>query len=202
MHRLQAGTGDFQELNEGKFFRSGSEGGRMALKDLREWINHLEERNELKRIRAEVDWDEEIGAITREVSSQYGPALLFENIKDHQNTGCRRLFTNSTGTKGRVCRILGLAEGASYREIVATLKERFSNPLAPRKVKEGPVKENIIKGEEVDLFQLPVPKWNPLDGGRYIMTSASVVTMDPDSHLLNIGTYRGMISTKRDRKSV
>lgn len=169
----------------------------MVLADLRQWIDHLEERNELKRIRAEVDWDEEIGAITREVSSQYGPALLFEKIKDHQNTGCRRLFTNGTGTKGRVCRILGLAEGVSYREIVATLKERFSNPLAPRKVKEGPVKENIIKGEEVDLFQLPVPKWNPLDGGRYIMTSASVVTMDPDTHLLNIGTYRGMISTKR-----
>ena len=30
---------------------------------------------------AEVDWDEEIGAITREISSQTGPALLFENIK-------------------------------------------------------------------------------------------------------------------------
>ena len=56
----------------------------VAFNDLREWIDDLEERNDLTRVRAEVDWDEEIGAITREVSSQFGPALLFENIKDHQ----------------------------------------------------------------------------------------------------------------------
>ena len=39
----------------------------MPAKDLREWIDDLEERNELKCITAEVDWDEEIGAITREI---------------------------------------------------------------------------------------------------------------------------------------
>lgn len=46
----------------------------MAVADLREWIGSLEEKGELKRIRAEVDWDEEIGAITREISSRSGPA--------------------------------------------------------------------------------------------------------------------------------
>ena len=75
----------------------------MAVRDLREWIDDLEERNDLKRIKAEVDWNEEIGAITREISSQHGPALLFENIKDHRQTLCRRLFTNGTGTRERVC---------------------------------------------------------------------------------------------------
>lgn len=39
----------------------------MAYKDLREWIAKLEEVGELKRIQAEVDWDEEIGGITRRV---------------------------------------------------------------------------------------------------------------------------------------
>lgn len=169
----------------------------MALKDLREWIALLEEKGELKRIKALVDWDEEIGAITREISSQYGPALLFEKIKDYQNTLCRRLFTNGTGTRQRVCRLLGLSEQTSDRDLVLTLKERFSKLIEPTTVRQGPVKEKIIRGEEIDLYQFPVPKWNPLDGGRYIMTSASVVTVDPDTHLLNVGTYRGMISTKR-----
>ncbi len=104
----------------------------MAMKDLREWIDRLEEKRDLKRVKAQVDWDEEIGAITREISSQYGPALLFENIKDHRDTLCRRLFTNGTGTKERLCRILGLPERTSYRDIVATLKERFSRPLLPQ----------------------------------------------------------------------
>ncbi|MGH7854547.1 MAG: UbiD family decarboxylase, partial [Candidatus Binatia bacterium] len=66
----------------------------MAFNDLREWIDDLEERQELKRVEAQVDWDEEIGAITREVSSQFGPALLFENITDHRRSFCHRLFTN------------------------------------------------------------------------------------------------------------
>jgi UbiD family decarboxylase len=62
----------------------------VAFADLRDWIGDLEERRDLKRIGAQVDWDEEIGALTREVSSRGGPALLFENIKDHTQTTCRR----------------------------------------------------------------------------------------------------------------
>jgi UbiD family decarboxylase len=144
-----------------------------------------------------VDWDEEIGAITREVSSQFGPALLFENIKDYKNTLCRRLFTNGTGTRERVCRFLGVPEKTSYRELVPIFKDRFSKPAKPVSVRNGPVKENIVAGGKVDLFKLPVPKWNPRDGGRYIMTSASVVTQDPDSGIFNAGTYRGMIASKK-----
>ncbi|HXG49787.1 MAG TPA: UbiD family decarboxylase, partial [candidate division Zixibacteria bacterium] len=169
----------------------------MPSDDLRAWIADLDRRGELGRVRAEVDWDEEIGAITREISSRSGPGLLFENIKDHRQTACRRLFTNGTGTRERVCRILGVSEETSYRDLVGVFKERFSRPVEPRRVPGGPVKENIVRGDAVDLFQFPVPKWNPHDGGRYIMTSASVVTRDPESGVLNVGTYRGMIAGKR-----
>jgi 4-hydroxy-3-polyprenylbenzoate decarboxylase len=162
----------------------------MVHNDLRDWIDDLEERNDLKRITAEVNWDEEIGAITREISSQFGPALLFENIKEHRHTLCRRLFTNGTGTRERVCRLLGVSEKTSYRELVPIFKDRFSKPVNPLIVRSGPVKENIVKGDAVDLFQFPVPKWNPHDGGRFIMTSASIVTRDPDTGFLNAGTYR------------
>ena len=168
----------------------------MAGRDLRDLINDLEERKDLIRVKAEVDWHEELGAITREVSSQYGPALLFENIKGHKNTLCRRLFTNGTGTKKRLCWILGVAENTPDAEIVRVFKDRFAKPVKPVTVSSGPVKDNIVKGDDVDLFQLPVPKWNPLDGGRYIMTSGSVVSHDPDSGTLNVGTYRGMIGAK------
>jgi len=168
----------------------------VAFADLRDWIGDLEERRDLKRIGAQVDWDEEIGALTREVSSRGGPAMLFENIKDHTQTTCRRLFTNGTGTRERVCRFIGVPESTSYREMVPIFKDRFSRPLKPVNVGKGPVKENILRDGAVDLFQLPVPKWNPLDGGRYIMTSATVVTRDPDTGVLNGGTYRGMITGK------
>jgi UbiD family decarboxylase len=129
----------------------------VAFNDLREWVDDLEERNDLKRVKAEVDWDEEIGAITREVSSGFGPALLFENIKDHKKTLCRRLFTNGTGTRERVCRLLGVPEKTSYREVVPVFKDRFSKPVKPVSARSGPVKENIIGGDGVDLFQFRFP---------------------------------------------
>jgi len=166
--------------------------------DLRDWIRQLETAGQLKRITSRVDWDEEIGAIVRKVSAQGGPALLFENIKGYPKKGslCSRLFTNGMGSRPRVAMALGLPPEADDRTITCTLKERFGGRVTPKKVKSGPVKENIITGKEIDLFRLPVPKWNYLDGGRYINTSSSVVTMDPETKLMNIGTYRGMIGSR------
>ncbi len=66
----------------------------MAYKDLREWMARIEEIGQLKRITAEVDWDLEIGAIAARMANKQGPALLFENVKDHQNTTCRKLLIN------------------------------------------------------------------------------------------------------------
>ena len=65
----------------------------MAYKDLREWIKKLEEEGELARVKAKVDWDLEMGGIVQEVFDRGGPALLFENIKDHEDTLSTKFFT-------------------------------------------------------------------------------------------------------------
>jgi UbiD family decarboxylase len=171
---------------------------RDKVRDLRDWISYLEAQGQLQRITAQVDWDEELGTLTRKVSGQAGPALLFENIKGYPKEGsfCSRLFTNGMGSRQRVAMALGLLPESDDRTITYALKERYKRRVEPRKVESGPVKENIIRGQEIDLFKLPVPRWNVLDGGRYINTLSSVVTMDPDTGTMNIGTYRGMIGTK------
>ena len=79
----------------------------MVHNDLREWIDDLEERNDLKRITAEVDWDEEIGAITREISSQFGPRCCSRTSK-----GIARLSAGaySPTARGRENRCAGCSE--------------------------------------------------------------------------------------------
>ena len=53
-----------------------------AFGDLREWINILRSEGELQEIDVEVDWNCELGTITRKVfGTGEGPALLFKNIK-------------------------------------------------------------------------------------------------------------------------
>ncbi len=168
----------------------------MSDRDLRAWIALLEAEGELKRVTAKVDWDDEISEIIRRAYMQDGPALLFENIKDHEATRSRRLFTNGLGTRSRVNLMLGLPKDASPAETIQTIRNRMKEPLEAVRVKTGPVKEDIVKGKDVDLFQFPVPKWHPLDNGRYINTFNGTITKDPDTGQNNAGVYRGTILSK------
>ena len=52
----------------------------MPYNDLREFIEALEKSGDLQRIKKEVDWKLEAGAITRKGCEESGPAILFEKI--------------------------------------------------------------------------------------------------------------------------
>ena len=58
------------------------------------------------------------------------------------------------------------------------------------------MKDVILRGDEVDQTDFPVPKWHHLEGGRYIHTFSGIVTRDPDTRVMNVGIYRGMIGQK------
>ena len=68
----------------------------MPFDDPRNFLEYLEERNDLLRISDEVDPKYEISAYIRKTSDQEGPALLFENVKGHDTSvvggifACRR----------------------------------------------------------------------------------------------------------------
>ena len=133
---------------------------------LRSWLTQLDAAGQLRRVKAEVDWDGEIGALTRITLGLGGPALLFESIKDHQSTRSTKFLTASMGNKTQVCLMLGLPPTTSDRAIVAHLKTVFRKPVKPVLVKSGPVKEHVLRGRQVDLGQFPAPKWHGEDGGR------------------------------------
>ncbi|MCL5960776.1 MAG: UbiD family decarboxylase [Chloroflexi bacterium] len=168
----------------------------MAHSDLRDWLAVLEREGELARIKPEVDWNLEIGGILREICDTQGPAVLFENIKDHKDTICTRLFTGSLATFPRIALTLGLPKNTPYGELIKVWRERSKRPIKPVVLNTGPCKENIVNGENVDLFQLPVPHWNKLDGGRYISTFAGVVTKDANTGWENVGVYRAVVHDK------
>jgi 4-hydroxy-3-polyprenylbenzoate decarboxylase len=173
---------------------NGVKGGlKMAYKGLRDWINTLEKEGELARVKTKVDWNLEIGGINQKAYDMEGPALLFENIKDHENTLCRKLFTSSLSTFPRIALMMGLPKDSHPRKLIKTYMERTKKLVKPKIIKDGPVKENILKGDDVNLFELPAPKWHQRDGGRYLITMNGVVTKDPETKWQNVGTYRGMV---------
>jgi 4-hydroxy-3-polyprenylbenzoate decarboxylase len=171
----------------------------VAFGDLRGWMAALEAAGELRRIDGQVDWNIELGTIARLAQGAgSGPALVFNNIKDYNapTSRCRRIFSNALNNYRRIAMMLGLPPETHPRELVKLGRSIMTGSLPPRIVKTGPVKENIVTGKDVDLYQLPAPYWNRLDGGRYLMTYGGVVTKDPTTDVMNVGVYRGMISAK------
>lgn len=173
----------------------------VAFGDLRGWITALKAAGELHEIDAEVDWNIELGTIMRLAQGAgTGPALLFKNIKGYQkaDSRCRRIFGNGLSSYRRVAMMLGLSPDTHPRELVKIGRNVLNGSIPPRIVKSGPVKENVVTGKDIDLYDFPVPHWNRLDGGRYILTYGGVVTKDPTTDVMNVGIYRGMVAS-RDR---
>jgi UbiD family decarboxylase len=169
--------------------------------DLRGWIAALKAHDELAEIDAEVDWNIELGTIMRLAQGPgTGRAMLFNNIKDYNkpNSRCRRVFGSALNNYRRIAIMLGLPPDTHPRELVKISRNVLEGTIAPRIVNTGPVKENIVTGKDVDLYEFPVPYWNRLDGGRYLITYAGVVSKDPTTGVMNVGVYRGMLA-ERDK---
>jgi 3-polyprenyl-4-hydroxybenzoate decarboxylase len=96
--------------------------------DLRSWLATLEAAGQLRRVTASVDWNEEIGAITRANLSLGGPALLFENIAGHEDTRCTKFLTSAIGNRRLIQLLLGLPDDTSDSAIVRHLRETFKCP--------------------------------------------------------------------------
>ena len=63
---------------------------------------------------------------------------------------------------------------AATRDIM----QRRIKPVPVAKAK-APVNEVVLRGDEIDLTQFPVPKFWPGDGGRYIGTGDITLTRIP-----------------------
>ena len=165
---------------------------------LRNWLAQLEQADELQHIKAKVSWDEEIGAIVRVNHSLDGPALLFENIKGYEKGRCTKFMACGLASRRKMALMLGLAVDTGEKEMVRHLTRTYRNPVRPETVDTGPVKENILKDKEINLWEFPAPKWHASDGGRYIDTFCGVITQDPATGRANVGLYRGQILGKRE----
>ncbi len=168
----------------------------MAFNDHRDFFEVLEKNGELARISTEVDWDIEAGAIGRRTYEREGPCLLFENVKDYPKGF--RISNGTSGTWSRVALAMGLPKDASVREIYRVYEERIGVRIPPRilKKEEAPCKENIMVGDDVDLYKFPCPMIHDGDGGRYLGTWDIVINKDPETNWTNWGMYRFMVHTK------
>jgi 4-hydroxy-3-polyprenylbenzoate decarboxylase len=164
------------------------------MKSMRDFVEDGEKQGLVKRITAEVDWNLELSHIAKLNEEAGGPALLFENVKDYDTP----VITSACTTVERCAFIMGQPKDASLTDLYNAWATLGENLLPPKEVEgsAAPCKENILTGDDIDLYKFPVPHWYPLDGGRYIGTAHFIITKDPDSGWINLGTYRSQLLGK------
>ncbi|WP_024328639.1 4-hydroxy-3-polyprenylbenzoate decarboxylase [Thioalkalivibrio sp. ALR17-21] len=180
----------------------------MQYKDLRDFIDGLEQRGELRRIQREVSPDLEMTEISDRVLRAGGPALLFENPTGSDIPVLANLF----GTPERVALGMGEDSVEALREVgrlLAFLKQpdppkglkaaweqlpvfRKVLDMAPKKVRSPDCQRHVLEGDDVDLNQLPVQTCWPGDAGPLI-TWGLVVTRGPEKTRQNLGIYRQQV---------
>lgn len=180
----------------------------MSFKDLNQFIEYLEKKGELKRVKVEVDPVLEATEIADRLVKDGGPAVLFENPKGAKYP----LFMNGYGTWERTLASLGVERIEEISDEIADLmtpeapmkitdkvkmlgKLSRLNDMIPKMVKKAACQEVVKMGDEVNLDELPINQCWPDDGGRYV-TLPLVVTKDPVSGIRNCGMYRLQIYDK------
>ncbi len=170
----------------------------VKIKDLRDWLREVEKLGEVKHVTQTVDPKLEMSAITYLNGLTPGhPTLLFENPKGFSGD-VKVLFNPIGGSLNRLSLALRLSPGRTPMQLVEYLKDAFLTKIPPVTVdpKDAPIYENVLEGAAVDLFSLPVPMHWPRDGGPYIGTADAIITKDPESGRINMGTYRQMLQEK------
>src|SRR5579884_1484697 len=171
----------------------------IAYDDLREWLAHAERLGEVRRVSG-ATWQEDIGLAAEAVlRAEYGPCVVFDDIPGCPK-GFRVLLNMFAGKRRNMT--LGFPDHLSKWELSDAYREAFleEQKIIPHEiVADGPVFENVLMGEDIDITKFPAPVWHEKDGGRYIGTGTYSITRDPDENWLNAGAYRAQL---HDRKSV
>ena len=173
--------------------------------DLRDFIDELEKRGLLVRIKEPVDPNLEMTEIADRTLRGGGPALLFENPVGFDMPVLANLF----GTEERVAMGMGAESLGALREIgellaylrqpdppkgmrdlidKAPLLKQVLN-MGPKVIKRPPCQEVILRDSDVDLTRLPVQTCWPGDVGP-LVTWPLVITRGPEKPRMNLGIYR------------
>jgi len=169
----------------------------IAYTDLREWIAEARKLGEIREAKG-LSWQKDIGEAAEVIlHDENAPCVIFEDIPGTL-PGSKVLVNFFGGRRQRMT--LGFPLHLSKLELSEAFREHYMADLKripPRYVNDGPVFENVITGDKVDVSIFPTPKWHPDDGGRYIGTGSFNVTRDPEENWVNVGTYRVMIQDKK-----
>jgi 3-polyprenyl-4-hydroxybenzoate decarboxylase len=145
----------------------------IAYDDLREWLAAAKRLGEVRHVKG-ATWQEDIGLAAEAIlRAENGPCVVFDEVP-----GCPKGF-----------RLL--------LNMFAGRRRNMTLGFPDHLVEHGPVLENILTGDDIDVTKFPSPVWHEKDGGRYIGTGTYSITFDPEDKWYNAGAYRAQVHDRR-----
>jgi UbiD family decarboxylase len=175
-------------------------------KDLRFFLDKLrtEAPQEIITIEREVDPKFEVSAILQHLENRgLFPALFFKRVKNMKGKSTDfSLVTNLFATREKCALAFGFPVEKSGMEASEEYSGRQLNYIKPEIVskEEAPVKEVVMKGDNVDLLELPVVTHHEMDAGAYLTTT--VVAQDPDLNGNYNSSHHRMLIRNRNETGI
>lgn len=169
--------------------------------DLREYIASLESKGKLQRIKRQVKKESELAPLFwlqfRGLPEEEWKSFLFENVIDAKGQKHGNVLLGPYASSRE---IFAMGMNCQPNEINEKWCQACSHPINPETVKQGPVQEVIIKGEQLDKSGLErLAAINEVPGfSGVIRTTTQFVSKDPDTGIQNVGCYSGMFLGKKD----
>ncbi|GCE21994.1 non-oxidative hydroxyarylic acid decarboxylases subunit C [Dictyobacter kobayashii] len=171
----------------------------MAYKDLRAFMQRLQDEGQLLNIDEEVNLEPDLGAAGRAVNylGDQAPALHFKKIRSYHNA---QIAMNILGSWANHALMLNIPKTTAVKEQFFEFVRRWNTyPMEVEYVQDAPFYEHEITSN-INLYDtLPLFRLNMYDAGCYI-DKACTVTRDPnhpdDFDLQNVGIYRIQVKGK------
>lgn len=144
---------------------------------------------------------EDVITIDRAVSDDQDATALIWNLADKGQHPMLHLKSVSGIGSEVLCNIFASREqiarllGSTAENLHEVYQARSNRPFTPKLLESGPISEEIISGDAVDLHDLPMLKHFDTDRAKYI-TSGIIIGEHPQTGAGNLSYHRAMIHSK------
>ena len=169
-----------------------------GIPDFHDHLDELQRRGLLQVIDHPIDKDSELHPLVRwqfvgGMHESRRKAFLFTNIVNAQ--GRRYDMPVVVGAMAANREIYSVGMGCAVDEIQARWGHALAHPIAPLLVEHAVCHEVVhtgaaLLGEGQGLDRLPIPVSTPGFDSAPTLTATNVITVDPDTGVQNMGTYR------------
>jgi 4-hydroxy-3-polyprenylbenzoate decarboxylase len=147
----------------------------LAYDDLRKWLDEAAKLGEVKAVKG-LSWQEDIGLVSAmALHDDSAPCFVFEDVPGTIKGS--RVLVNFFGGK-RKHMTLGFPTDLSKLELSEGFRVHYAadmKRIPPKYVEDGPVMQNVMTGDSVDVTKFPAPHWQAAITSRAIRTTAGSI---------------------------